>query len=200
MGVLIDAYNTQYGNSMASPVKASEGSSSSAAGGATVTAGVLSGLTSIITGFINAGRIKNTAKFNAGMADIEARMAQTQADFTSRINRVSAKYAIAQIRRTSDQLFSKQRALYAKAGVTFSGSPAEVMTESLKQAELDVFATDLNADIASWNGQFAATNIATEKKAEADIYRMGAQSVYVDAGTSASNTILSMLTKHGARG
>ncbi len=172
----------------------------SAGGGAMVSAGIISGLADIAVGFINAGRIKQTAKFNIGMADIEARMAQTKADFTARINRVSAKYAIAQIRKQSDSLYSTQRALYAKSGVTLDGSPAEVMMASLREAELDVFATDLNADLASWSGQFMATQIASEKKAEAGLYAMGAKTAYANAGAGASKTILNMMSSYAMKG
>jgi hypothetical protein len=114
--------------------------SSSGMAGATVTAGVLSGLTEIITGYVNAGRIKQTAKFNAAMGEIQTRMAKTV-----------AKFEIARIRLRSDSMFSTQRALYAKSGVTFDGSPAEVMTRSLKEAEMDAFVTDLNAEMAGWS-------------------------------------------------
>ena len=186
------------GGSTSAP--ATGGGGSGGGGSGIASAGIISGLAEIAVGFINAGRIKQTAKFNIGMADIEARMAQTKADFTARINRVSAKYAIAQIRKQSDSLYSTQRALYAKSGVTLDGSPAEVMMASLREAELDVFAMDLNADLASWSGQFMATQIASEKKAEAGLYAMGAKTAYANAGAGASKTILNMISSYAMKG
>lgn len=144
------------------------GGSQSNGAGAVVTAGVLSGLTDIVTGFVNAGRIKQTAKFNAAMGEIQTRMAKTV-----------AKYEIARIRQRSDSLFSKQRALYAKSGVRFEGSPAVVMANSLKEAELDVFATDLNAEMAGW---------ATE--AQGKIGMMETSGAYGAAMSNAGKTIL----------
>lgn len=180
---LADLYNQQYGNSMASPVQASSGSGGGGAsgagiGGATVTAGLLSGLTDIATTFVNAGRAKNLAKFNAGMAEIEGRMAK-----------VAARFEIAGIRRRSEKLFSRQRALYAKAGVKLEGSPAEVMLDSLKEAELDAAITDINAEYIGW-----------QKRTEGDIGKMQVAGVYGDAMMKTGAKLLNMGTNYLARG
>lgn len=107
---------------------------------ALITSSVISGLGDIANQFINAGRVKATAKFNQGMAAIQGEMVKTV-----------AKYEIARIRKKSDTLYSKQRAIYAKAGVTFDGSPAEVMKDSLKSGELDAFTINMNAEMQAWS-------------------------------------------------
>jgi len=156
--------------------------------GATITAGVLSGIADIATGFINAGRIRQTAKFNEAMADIENRMIGVQRT----IAKSSAKYEIAQIRRRSDQLYSQQRALYAKAGVRLEGSPAEVMTESLKEAEMDAIITDINAEYTDIGLEVSQWS----NKSKTDIANIGASSAYANALMGASKTILNMGVKY----
>jgi len=163
-----EAYVQGMGKINVAPNDYYKSSGNNVGAGAVITAGVLSGLTDIITGFVNAGRIKQTAKFNAAMGDIQIRMAKTV-----------AKYEIARIRQRSDSLFSRQRAIYAKSGVTFDGSPAAVMQNSLKEAELDVFATDLNAEMAGW---------ATEAQGKIGI--METSGAYGAAMMNAGKTIL----------
>jgi hypothetical protein len=181
---------------MSSPVKATGGGGSSGSGGklagATITAGVLSGIADIATGFINAGRIRQNAKFNEAMADIENRMIGVQRT----IAKSSAKYEIAQIRRRSDQLYSQQRALYAKAGVRLEGSPAEVMTDSLKESEMDALITDINAEYTDIGLEYSMW----KNKAETDIANIGASSAYANALMNAGKTILTTMDKQLLRG
>lgn len=145
--------------------------------GALITSSVISGIGEVANSFIEAGRRKATAKFNAGMADISGRMVRTV-----------AKYEIQRIREKSDALFSKQRALYAKSGVTFSGSPAAVMQASLKEAELDAFNTELTAEMSAWNIQM-----------QGRIGKAEVAGAYGDAGIGAAKTILNTATYIGAR-
>jgi hypothetical protein len=181
---------------MASPTKSSGSgggsSGSSKLAGATITAGVLSGIADIATGFINAGRIRQTAKFNAAMADIENRMIGVQRT----IAKSSAKYEIAQIRRRSDQLYSQQRAAYAKSGVKLEGSPAEVMVDSLKESEMDAIITDINAEYTDIGLEYSAWS----NKAKTDIANIGASSAYANALMGAGKTILSTMEKQLVRG
>jgi hypothetical protein len=65
---------------------------------------------------------------------------------------VSAKGALAggelqagQVRQAGDKFIARQRAMYAKAGVKFTGSPASVWAETEKNIQLDVVNTKLNA-------------------------------------------------------
>jgi len=153
------------------------GAASSGIGGA-VTAGVISGMTDIITGFINAGRVKQTAKFNSALGEIQTRLAKA-----------SAKFEIARIRKKSDSMYSTQRALYAKSGVSLAGSPAHVMAESMKNAEMDAFITDLNADLYG-------NNVSVQNQ----IGSMEAAGAYGAAGMNAGKSILTMGTNYLLRG
>ena len=100
-----------------------------------IAGGVISGLTTIATSFIDAKARKNTYAFNAKMAQLQGRM-----------TRLSADVEIKQIRRRAAAMYSSQRAGYAAAGLRLAGSPAAVMKESLKQAELDVIYANISAD------------------------------------------------------
>lgn len=175
---LADLYNAQYGSSMGSPINASSGASGGGMGGATVTSGVISSLASIATTVLNAQAAKNTAKFNAGMAEIEGRAIK-----------VAARFEIAKIRRRSDQIFGRQIAMYAKSGVKLEGSPAEVMLESLKEAELDAIITDINAEYGIW-----------QKQAQGDMYKMDAANVYTNAMLSSGAQVIKMGTNYLTRG
>jgi hypothetical protein len=165
-----------------SPVKATGSSSSGGSSGkgaaGIVASGVISGLTDIATGFINAGRVKNTFKFNQAMAQLQGRM-----------TRLAADVEIKNIRKKAQSLFSSQRAAYAKAGVKMEGSPAVVMANSLKEAELDAIYADISA---TYNVGLTET--------QAGIYQMQGQSAQIDAWTNAFKGILNMTTQGYARG
>lgn len=49
------------------------------------------------------------------------------------------------IRSQGDRFLSRQKAIYAKAGVKFTGSPADVYRQTEKNISLDVLRTRLNA-------------------------------------------------------
>lgn len=133
-----------------------------------IAGGVISGITNIATILINANRIKNAYKFNASMLELQGRMVRLQAN-----------QAIKDIRAKGMSMFSTQRALYAKAGVKMSGSPIEVMADSLKESELDAIFTDINATY----------NIGT-LKTQAEIYRDYGRMEEGRAKISAAKTIL----------
>jgi len=148
------------------------------AGAGLIASGVISGLTDIATGFINAGRIKNTYAFNKRMAELQGRM-----------TRLSADVEIKNIRKKAQDLFGYQRAAYAKAGVKMAGSPAEVMMESLRESELDAIYLDISA---TYNVGLTET--------QAGIYGMAAKSAQYDALQNAFKSILQMGIKKYTRG
>jgi len=148
------------------------------AGGGMVAAGVISGLADMATGFINAQRTKNAYKFNRGMMEIQGR-----------VIRLAADEEIKNIRAKAQSLVSTQQALYAKAGVALTGSPLEVMFDTIKNAELDAIFTGINADLGI---------MSTET--QAGIYGMAGKSAGYDAWTNAFKSILTMANKQYMRG
>lgn len=169
-------------------------------GGGGVAAGVISGLADIATGFINASRVKNTYKFNQGMADLQANFNAAMAGLQGRMVRLSADTAIKQIRQKAQGLFSEQRAAYAKAGVKMAGSPAEVMMDSLREAELDVIYTDINATYNIGLLQTQGDIYKTEAAAKGDISKMAQKSAGYDALQGTFKSILNMGVKQYTRG
>ena len=169
------SYHTQDYSSFGSSIGDYGGSTQAkAGGGGQIASGVIGGLTEIATGLINAKRTKQTYKFNAAMAELQGRMV-----------RLSADVEIKGIRKRAKSLFSSQRALYAKAGVKMEGSPAAVMMNSLKEAELDAIYLDISATY----------NVGLTQS-EADIYRMKGRSAQRDSYMKMGKTLLGMYTEY----
>jgi len=61
----------------------------------------------------------------------------------------SGQFDIDRQKRQQAQLIGRQRALTAKSGVRFSGSPLDVMSDTIAETELDMAVTRYNTDIAS---------------------------------------------------
>ena len=64
--------------------------------------------------------------YNAQLAEKEARQAQE-----------AAMYEETKLRKGGERLKARQRALYTKAGVTFEGSPLDVMERTASELEMD---------------------------------------------------------------
>jgi hypothetical protein len=105
------------------------------------------------------------------------------------MTRLSADIEIKNIRKKAQNLFSYQRAAYANAGVKMAGSPAEVMMNSMKEAELDAIYADISANY----------NVSLQET-QAGIYKMQGKSAGIDAFTNAASTILNMGVKQYTRG
>lgn len=139
-----------------------------------VSMSVISGLTDVANSFISAQRMRNTAKFNMSMADLQGRM-----------TKLSADAQIKQIREKAQGLYSTQRALYAKAGVRMEGSPAEVMADSLKNSEIDAIYTGINAEYQT-----------SLQRTQAKISNMEARSAMLDTIPKVGKTLLNMGTQY----
>lgn len=98
--------------------------------------------------------------FAADIAEYNASLLREQA----RVSRETAKYEEVRLRKTVGRVKARQRALYAKAGVTFEGSPLEVMVETAGEAEMDALmirymgetrakGMEMEAVSARWSGE-----------------------------------------------
>jgi hypothetical protein len=97
----------------------------------------LSTITGGIESFGEAGQLMAAAsgyKAQAGLLDVSAKGALAGGDLQA-----------SQVRQAGDKFIARQRAMYAKAGVKFTGSPASVWAETEKKIQLDVVNTKLNA-------------------------------------------------------
>lgn len=93
--------------------------------------------------------------YNRQLALREGRMAEEE-----------SRYAVRQQRRLGERLKGRQRALYAKSGVTSEGSPLEVMQETAADLEMDALLTIRQGYLAK-----------QRYGAEADIYKMRGKSI-----------------------
>ena len=166
------------GTQIGSQTASTAGLSGGGGGYGAAAGGVLSGVTSIANAWINASAVKNTAKFNSTMSDLQGRVV-----------RLSANEQIKDIRKKAQSLFSTQQAMYAKAGVSLTGSPAAVMLNSLKEAELDEIYTNINADLG-------LGAIDTQKAK----YDMVSQQSQTNAINDTTSTLLNMSNKYINRG
>jgi hypothetical protein len=89
-------------------------------------------MTAIGTGVSAYGQIQQ-GKSQAAQAEYNAKLAKRNAKSA----RESAEYEARQKRRGTARLIGRQRALYAKAGVTMEGSPLDVLQETAAQGEMD---------------------------------------------------------------
>ena len=138
-------------------------------GAGLVASTVISGLSDITTGIINAQRTKNTFKFNSALAKLQGRM-----------NKLSANIEIRNIRKKANSLLSSQRAAFAKSGMDVrEGTPIAVMQKSQEEAELDVIYAEISRDY-----NVSLTNT------QAGIYEMQGQSAVNDSLTKSVSTIL----------
>jgi hypothetical protein len=97
----------------------------------------LSSFTEGISDFGEAGQLMATAsgyKTQAGLLDVPIKATLVAGDQQAN-----------QYRIQGDKFIARQRAMYAKAGVRFTGSPAAVWAETEKNIQMDVVNTKLNA-------------------------------------------------------
>jgi len=95
---------------------------------------------------VQAGKSARKAEqYNAAVARQEATVVQE-----------SAKLDIERQKREQKAFSSKQRALYAKAGVQLSGSPLEVLADTAYAFEMDQAITSYNAQIGAQQSESRA--------------------------------------------
>jgi len=101
----------------------------------------------------------------AQAAEYNAAVARQQAEAA----RVAGELEAERIRIAGEKLTGQQKAMYAKSGVTFAGSPMEVMIDSATQNEMDALMTEYNyaiqasqaeseAALAEWRAKTAVTS------------------------------------------
>lgn len=99
--------------------------------------GALSSMLGGFESFGEAGQLMGQAsllKTNAGLLDVDKAAVLAEGKLTGDALRVQG-----------DKFIARQRAMYSKAGVRFTGSPALVWAETEKSIQLDVLNNSLNA-------------------------------------------------------
>jgi len=76
----------------------------------------------------------NASELNSGLYDIEAKGVLSDSEYTAK-----------RIKERGDSFVGNQIAMYAKAGVTFDGSPIKVIQQTEKNIRMDIMTTRYNA-------------------------------------------------------
>lgn len=97
--------------------------------------------------------IRNTAELNALIAEQNIKIIEDQ-----------TKFAVAQKRRKSKALLSRQRALFSKAGVEISGTAADVIDQTAVLEEIDAQIIRLSGEQQISNERLQASFDRTRKK------------------------------------
>jgi hypothetical protein len=150
---------------------ATQGMTASGAAGAM---GAISSVGDVFSSIISANQAKRAGEFNQQMIEIQAKIYKTSADFE-----------IKQMRAKSDELFKTQEATYVKSGVTFEGSPAEVMMKSYAQREVDALVVKWNADYMTGQANLQGRMAYLEGKTEANKQYASIPATLINAGTKA---------------
>ncbi len=139
--------------------------------------GAMSAISSVgdlFSSIISADQAKKAGQFNQQMAEIQAKIYKTSADFE-----------ISRIRASADLLFKSQEATYVRSGVTFAGSPAEVMMQSYANKEIDALVTRWNANYMAGQANLQGRMAYMEGKDEARRQYASIPATLINAGTKA---------------
>jgi len=76
----------------------------------------------------------NASDLNSGLYDVEAKGRSADSEYTAK-----------RMEERGDSFIGTQMSMYAKAGVTFDGSPIKVMQQTEKNIRMDIMTTRYNA-------------------------------------------------------
>jgi hypothetical protein len=148
------------------------------------------GLGQVFGGFESFGEAGQLAvqaasmKANAGVLDVEALGIME-----------AGKQKAKQIEISGDKIIARQRAMYSKAGVKFSGSPALVWAESEKNLHQDIINTRLNyaAEANKVGFQALQMRIAAGRARTAMVAKIGQGILQVGTGFAMNRATTSVL-------
>jgi len=114
----------------------------------------------------------------AKMGEYNARLLEYQAG----VSRETAAYEEKRLRRGAERFKGKQRALYAKAGVTFEGSPLLVLADTAAEAEMDALAIRYGGETRARGYEMEAISSRWQGKMAKLTGRIGAVSTILSTG------------------
>lgn len=119
-------------------------------------AGILGGVGDIITGvgsIIQGKQERELGKYNAA-----------QYEFQAQAERTSQQLLETQKRRILKSKIGQQTAIYGKSGIKMTGSPLEVMLDSITNAELDISIDKYNSEVKAKGFESSAAMTQWESK------------------------------------
>lgn len=129
------------------------------------------------------------AEYNAKVAEYNASVMEEDA----KAAKLSSDYEADKLKREARRLEGRQRALYAKGGVTAEGSPLLVMAEDAGIAAKDIYMTRYSGTVKAQNYNSQANLL----RSNASFYRYGGGVAQNTAQNSATGTLLSGLGNMG---
>ena len=125
---------------------------------------------------------KKAAKFNADILEQQAGLTRT-----------SAELDIARMGKQKTRFVGSQKAGYSKAGVRVgTGSPLDVMADTLAEFELDEMVTRYNAEIQ-------ARGLVSESEQMRKAGKAAARAGYYKAGSTLLSTASSAYSQYGSK-
>jgi len=109
-----------------------------------------------------------------------ASMARQQAEAL----RIQGQYEQDKSKKEQQRLVGRQRALMAKSGVAFSGSPLDVMSETIADTEMDMAVNRWNTQVAMKRAESQASYHDFLGSSYAKAGQMGQREGYFKAGTT----------------
>jgi len=88
---------------------------------------------------------RQTAKYNARVAEMQAEAIRRQ-----------GKLQQYRLKRAKRRMLGKQRALYAKAGLSLEGTPLEVLADTAAQYDLDLATSRYNTEVGARSSLYEA--------------------------------------------
>lgn len=89
----------------------------------------------------------------------QSKIQQQWAEYNAAVSKYETAVETQKMRKGRLQLLSAQRARYAKAGIEFTGTPLEVMTETADQLEQEIAerrrAGEIESQMATYQGKVA---------------------------------------------
>ena len=128
----------------------------------------------------------------AGQAQAkQGRQMQQAEDYNAQVSRQNAqaiqqsgKFEQDKAKRQQLLFTGRQRALTAASGVQFSGSPLDVMSDSIAESEMDMAAMRYNTDVASSRALDQADYSTQLGKNYNEMGKIGRMESYVKAGST----------------
>lgn len=129
-------------------------------------------------GLMSAYSQLQAGKAAADVADYNAQVLEYQAG----VSRETAAYEEKRLRRAAERIKSTQRARYAKAGVTFEGSPLAVLADTAAEAEMDALAIRYAGETRAASYEMEAIGSRWEGKMAKMTGRIGAMQTILSTG------------------
>lgn len=149
--------------------------------------------------------IGGAEEYNAAASETNALLELKNASVARQeigIIRAKRKLSIGREKKAARKVLSTQEAMFAKAGVALTGSPLDVMQESLENLELDIMIGDINAEIEASRLQSEVEHrkiLAEQERITAEQHRVAGREAKRAGKLRAGATLLTSAASFGSK-